>query len=85
MTPLFPLRNRSRPVPDRLEQGRWYWHCRACDRYVPREREHCACGAKKVRRSEPPAEPRSLDRTLLWEASTILFLGGLGLLWVLLE
>jgi hypothetical protein len=72
-------------MPDRLEHGRWYWHCHACDRYVPREQTRCACGAPKVRRQEAPPAPPSLDRTLLWQAGAVLLLGGLGLLWALLE
>lgn len=66
------------------EEGRWYWHCRACDRYLPREQVRCACGAPKVRRP-PPAAPSAGDRTLVWEAAALLLLAGLGLLWVLLE
>lgn len=72
-------------MADKPDQGRWYWHCRACDRYVPREQARCACGANKVRRSETGEEARSPKRTIAWEAGAILLLGGLGLLWVLLE
>jgi hypothetical protein len=73
-------------MTEKREERGWYWHCHACDSYVPRENLWCACGAPKVRRgSPPPAEPPSLDRTLVWEAGAILLLGGLSLLWVLLE
>lgn len=72
-------------MSNKPDQGRWYWHCRACDRYVPREHARCACGAPKVRRSETKADPGAAHRTLAWETGAVLLLGGLGLLWVLLE
>jgi hypothetical protein len=71
-------------MPERIERGRLYWHCHACDTYVPREQERCACGAPKVRRGEAHPQPRPLDRAILWPAGAILLLGGLGLLWLLL-
>ncbi len=70
---------------DRSLHGRWYWHCRACDVYVPRELQECGCGAPKVRRSSKAAEATTPDRVLGWEAGALLLLAGLGLLWVLLE
>jgi hypothetical protein len=72
-------------MADRGEQGRWYWHCHECDRYVPREQQRCACGAPKVRGTSKPSKPGPTDRTLAWEAAAILLLVGLSLLWLFLK
>jgi hypothetical protein len=72
-------------MTEKREQRGWYWHCRACDRYVPREESRCTCGAAKVRRSTPPAGDRAPGRELFWEMGAVTLLGGLGLLWLLLE
>jgi hypothetical protein len=72
-------------MAEKGEHSRWYWHCHACDRYVPREQQRCVCGAPKVRRSSKPSGRAPTDRALALEAAAILLLAGLSLLWLLLR
>ncbi len=72
-------------MPENREHARWYWHCPACDRYVPREQLRCVCGAPKVRRASPAGGKRPMDTVIAWEAAALLVLAGLSLLWLLLK
>ncbi len=61
------------------KRGRWYWHCHACGKYVPREQDQCSCGAAKQprRRSETASRP-------LRSAGGLAFGVGMVLLWLVL-
>ncbi len=58
---------------------RVYWHCRACDSYLPRQQEVCSCGARKERRRRvvasrlPPAARQLLAALLLALGAVVIY------------
>jgi hypothetical protein len=45
-------------MSDERRRGRWFWHCHACGKYVPREQQQCSCGASKQQRMRRSDEAR---------------------------
>ncbi|HET7293969.1 MAG TPA: hypothetical protein VFM88_16205 [Vicinamibacteria bacterium] len=66
-------------MAEKRKRGRWYWHCHACGRYVPRDQKECACGADKQHVPRSEAKGRTLRG-----AGGLAFGIGVVLLWLVL-